>query len=462
MKKRISALFLTLAMLLCCSVAVMPSFAEQEPTIVLSNEYLVLGWGDGIVKTTVAVYIENNPGIWGLDLKISYNRDVMTLTNVKNGYFFSDSEWTPGNLNAETYTLSYEANGLENVTKDSGTLALLEFDVREDAPNGTYEISASYNVGDIINVSFEELPFVVENGSIQVPERDPYWFQLTPQYAVCYLGDNPIKLEAYTANKLELTWSSEDESIVELKEGTSTDRYACVYAIPHKAGTVGIKVTSVDGGRVHWCALTVMNRPNEACNGDEACPGIRFSDMPKIGNWAHAGIDYAVSNGLFAGMDDTTFAPNTVMTRAMLVRVLWKLAGSPAHNGENPFSDVKSGAWFYDGVVWAACNNIVAGMGDGTFAPNEPVTREQIASILHRYTEWIGGDLRYTADLSAFPDATEISTWAEEALAWAYANLIISGDLSDGVAYLRPKNDATRAQVAAMLMRFCRLHEIRN
>ena len=114
MKKRISALFLALAMLLCCSAAALPSFAEQKPIIILSQESTISG-----VEKRIEVYLENNPGIWGLDLKINYNRDVMTLKNVENGDFFSDSEWTPGNLNADTYILSYEANGLERQIYDS-------------------------------------------------------------------------------------------------------------------------------------------------------------------------------------------------------------------------------------------------------------------------------------------------------------------------------------------------------
>ncbi len=192
------------------------------------------------------------------------------------------------------------------------------------------------------------------------------------------------------------------------------------------------------------------------CDGGANCPGSRFTDMPAASNWAHAGIDYAVENGLFSGMSETTFEPNTAMTRAMLVRVLWLMTGSPAHNGENPFSDVESSHWFYDGVVWAAENGIVAGMGEGKFAPNEKITREQIAAILYRYSEKAGMDVDKKADLAVFPDAAAISGWAGEALAWANANGYISGVAEGGTVYLRPKNDATRAQVASILMRYCK------
>ena len=203
------------------------------------------------------------------------------------------------------------------------------------------------------------------------------------------------------------------------------------------------------------CTRCGAEDPNAKCDGGDACPSVRFTDMPLCDNWAHAGIDYAVKHGLFAGMSDTTFAPEATMTRGMLVRVLWKLAGSPAHGEENPFTDVKSGDWFYDGVVWAAENEIVAGMGGGIFAPNEPVTREQIAAILYRYSEKAGKDVTQKADLSAFPDAADVSGWAADALAWANANGYVSGTKEGESVYLRPQQDATRAQVASILMRYC-------
>ena len=204
------------------------------------------------------------------------------------------------------------------------------------------------------------------------------------------------------------------------------------------------------------CIRCGTEDPDAKCNGGANCPGRCFTDMPKVNNWAHAGIDYAVENGLFSGMSETTFEPNTAMTRAMLVRVLWLMTGSPAHNGENPFSDVESSHWFYDGVVWAAENGIVAGIGEGKFAPNDKITREQIAAILYRYSEKFGMDIDKKADLAAFPDVAEISGWAGDALAWANANGFLSGVAEGDTVYLRPKNKATRAQVASILMRYCR------
>ena len=177
--------------------------------------------------------------------------------------------------------------------------------------------------------------------------------------------------------------------------------------------------------------------------------------MPGPRDWSHEGIDYAVSHGLFVGTSDTTFSPTGAMTRAMLVSVLWRMEGEPAHTDRNPFTDVGTD-WYTDGVLWAAEHDIVSGIGDGRFDPNGYVTREQIAVILMEYiTKVLKLERTWTpADLSVFPDAGSVSSWARTEMAWAVGNGLISGTGSGGVAYLSPKGSATRAQVAAILMRF--------
>ena len=204
------------------------------------------------------------------------------------------------------------------------------------------------------------------------------------------------------------------------------------------------------------CTKCGAEDPNAVCDGGEGCPGKHFTDMPSAQNWAHAGIDYAVKHSLFAGMSETTFGADITMTRGMLVRVLWKMAGSPAHGEENPFSDLKASDWFYDGAVWAAEHDIMVGVGDGVLLPNEPVSREQLAAILYRYSEMRGEDVSLRADLSVFPDAADVSDWALDALAWANANEFVCGTKEEDAVYLRPQSGATRAQVAAILMRYCR------
>ena len=176
-----------------------------------------------------------------------------------------------------------------------------------------------------------------------------------------------------------------------------------------------------------------------------------FTDVP-AGSWYYGAAAYAYNNGLFAGTTDTTFAPDMTMTRAMLVSVLWRLAGEPAPKGTNTFDDVPNGTWYTDAVTWAAENGVVAGIGNGRFDPDGSVTREQTAVILFNYAQSKGYDVSARADLSVFPDAGSVSGWAQDALAWANASGLISGAVRGTQTILNPQGSASRAQVAMILM----------
>lgn len=187
----------------------------------------------------------------------------------------------------------------------------------------------------------------------------------------------------------------------------------------------------------------------QSCRGDDACPSHHFMDAPAPDNWAHAGIDFAVSQGLLKGMNDTVFAPDTPMTRGMLVTVLWRHAGQP-EGGDNFFTDVKDGMWYTKAIAWAASCGAINGIGNNRFDPNGEITREQIAAILYRYAD---AEDSFT-DLSRFSDADKVQPWAEDAMQWAIAAGIINGMPDGGGQKLDPQGYATRAQVAAILMRY--------
>lgn len=188
-------------------------------------------------------------------------------------------------------------------------------------------------------------------------------------------------------------------------------------------------------------------------NGVTAIARFPFTDVV-AGTWYYGAAAYAYNNGLFAGMTPTTFAPNATMTRAMLVSVLWRLAGEPAPKAPNTFVDVPDGAWYTDAVTWAAENGVVSGIGGSRFDPSGFVTREQTAEILYNYAHSKGYDVSARADLTAFPDAVSVSGWAEEALSWANAAGLINGTVRDGQTILDPQGSASRAQVAMILMNY--------
>ncbi len=190
------------------------------------------------------------------------------------------------------------------------------------------------------------------------------------------------------------------------------------------------------------------------CPGDETCPGHNFTDMPSTTNWAHNGIDFVVAHGLFAGTSDTTFEPDTKLTRAMLVQILYSLEGEPAVTADNPFTDVGSNAWYTKAVLWAASNDIVAGIGDGLFDPNGTATREQAATILYEYARFKGCDVDVYGDLSAFADAGSVSAFARTPMTWAVAEGLISGAVINGRTLLDPQGAATRAQFAMIMAQY--------
>lgn len=195
--------------------------------------------------------------------------------------------------------------------------------------------------------------------------------------------------------------------------------------------------------------IPATGEEDKPCNGGEACPSNHFTDVEGAGHWTHEGIDFAVSHGLFSGMSATTFEPDTAMTRSMLVTVLWRYADMPIE-GTNSYTDVPNGTWYTDAVSWAAYNGVVTGVGNNKFDPDGKITREQMATILYRYAKSSGIDTSNRTDLRSFPDAERISSYAKEAMQWAVAEGLING--SDGK--LLPQGNATRAQVAAILMRF--------
>ena len=185
------------------------------------------------------------------------------------------------------------------------------------------------------------------------------------------------------------------------------------------------------------------------CPKDEHCPLAAFSDTDPHA-WYHDGVHEALVNGLLVGTSETTFAPNADTSRAMIVTMLHRLEGSPSVTDDR-FSDVADSDWFAEPVAWAASEGIVSGMSATTFAPNDAITREQLAAILHNYAEYKGMDTRARADLSKYADADSVSTWAQDVFSWANAEGLING-MTDNT--IDPQEHATRAQVAVIFQRF--------
>ena len=180
------------------------------------------------------------------------------------------------------------------------------------------------------------------------------------------------------------------------------------------------------------------------------CPSTNFTDVEENG-WYHTGVDFMVRNGFMNGVADDAFDVDGNLTRAQLVTILYRIAGEPESTATNPFADVADGQWYTNAVIWAAENGIVKGVNTTTFAPNDQITREQIATILFRYAK----AEKVEGKLAGFPDAGKVSDYAADAMAWAVEQGLINGiSESDGKTYLAPQETATRAQIAVILMRY--------
>ena len=240
---------------------------------------------------------------------------------------------------------------------------------------------------------------------------------------------------------------------------------------PHSwdAGVVTVAPTYVSTGvRVYTCSVCKQTRSevieklsstNIGTNTgtpavlsqrpDSELPRQRFDDVPQ-NIWFASGVQFAAEQGLFTGVSANEFAPYDPMTRAMLVTVLHRLDGADA-SGTNSFTDVLNGKWYTNAIAWASANGIVEGLSGNRFAPNAPIAREQLAAILFRYAKACGYDVSARAELTAYADAAQVSTWAGDAMRWAVAAGLISGRSG---AQLAPKGEATRAEVAVILMNF--------
>lgn len=175
-----------------------------------------------------------------------------------------------------------------------------------------------------------------------------------------------------------------------------------------------------------------------------------FEDV-KSDAWYADAVQYVYDNGLMNGMSKTTFEPQTTTSRAMIVTILYRLAGEPAVSGKSTFEDVAAGKWYTDAINWAAKEGVVSGYSAKKFGPNDVITREQIATILCRYADQQGVDVSKRDDLKAFSDKGAVSSWAKDAMQWAVAVGLINGRTADTLV---PKGNTTRAEAATLLMRF--------
>ena len=379
-------------------------------------------------SVTVSVNIADNPGIRSFTLGFDYDTSRLKLVSaignsaLGGAYSFRDEKliWT-------------STQG----SKHNGTLLILQFNVLATAQAGDASVTLTYNPGDIRGNDLEEVDFTICAGKVTVTQEHTHSYTSVVTSPTC-------TAQGYTTHTCTTCSSS------------YIDTYTNALGHSWGSGKVTQEPTEiVPGVRTYTCGRCSETKTESipvlpaSCDGTESCPSYPFVDVAGPAHWSHVAIDYALSNGLFYGASDTIFEPDEPMTRAMLVTVLWRYTGRP-QTGTNNFTDVPNHQWYAQPVAWAAHEGIVLGVGNNLFEPNEVITREQLAAILFRYAKLIGINTNKRAELTAFSDRNSVTSYAVESLQWAVAEGLIYG--SEGK--LLPQGKATRAQVAAILMRF--------
>ena len=408
-------------------------------------------------------------GIYTQDIKANDDYGVVYFTFEQDG-----GSHTTAPIAADTYTVSLMKDGWSDpINSVSITLSELSFNTDEgsEAPDSYYAAAGS-------SVT---LP--------TAPTKTGFTFQGWSDGSQTYNAGATYVVPTQSTT-LTAQWGTESDLPTIDEGGSSGGSGSTTYAVSVNTatnGTVSVSPRNASKG----ATVTITVTPNEGyvlgtltatdANGDTisltnagngkytftmpsskvtisatfVAEGSQGTQMPftdvASGEWYYEAVQYVYDNELMNGMSATTFEPNSTTTRGMIVTMLYRLENEPTAASAG-FTDVAAGQWYTDAVNWAAANNIVNGYGDDQFGPTDTITREQMMAILYRYAQYKGYDVTASADLSAYTDATNISSYAVSAMQWAVSEGLING-ITDTT--LVPGGSATRAQVAAILMRFC-------
>jgi len=343
---------------------------------------------------TVTVSVKDNPGIIAAALRISYDAEKLELIGVHDEKLIGGTVTFSQNYTANPYYVSWnDALAAEDTVSD-GDLVTLTFRIRENCPDGLYDIGLCCNPGDVFNKEMENQPFTAVGGKVTVGTPD-----------------------------------ADDGG-----SGESGD-----------TGSTG-KPDDSDSGRPKPDAEQKPVAPPVVIVKPAVPAYSDYGDLAEKG-WYREYVEFMLQKGYMNGVSADHFDPHGNISRAQLVTILYRAAGEPAVAGGVGFTDVKPGSWYDKAVAWGSVSGVVTGVGDNRFAPGQDITREQLAVMLYRSS---GSPVVDKDHLSGFSDAGAISSYAGAAVNWAVAKGILTGD----AGRLLPGETATRVQAAAMLTRY--------
>lgn len=394
--------------------------------------------------------------------------DTVTLTATPNaGYRFVG--WVEGNqtvstdttyaFNAEqdrtltaqferVYTVTVNVSGNGTATTDKNTAAAGETITLTATPDSGYHFDGWRVVSG--SVTIQDNKFTMPAGNVEIQaifDRNSSGGSNDPTYSITlpsWVNGGELKLSRRYAEKGEtVTLTAIPDEGYELDTLTVTDSKGKEIELTHKGGNE--YTFKMPAGRVE---IEVSFRESEV--------ELPFTDVAENAWYAEA-VRYVYEHGLMAGTSSTAFSPDATTSRSMIATILWRMAGSPVVNFAMDFADVPEGQWYSEAIRWAASEGIVSGYGNGLFGTNDPITREQFAAMLYRYAQEQGYDVSIgeNTNILSYTDVADLSEYAISAMQWAVGAGIINGT-GDG-STLSPQGQATRAQAAVMLMRFCEL-----
>ena len=366
---------------------------------------------------------------WDVDIPTTMPAENLTIT----------AKWT-----ANQYTITFNTDGgteIEPITQDYGTdveapadpvktgytFAGWDADIPTTMPAGNLTITAQWTINQ------HTISFNSNGGSDVAPITQDYGTAVEAPEAPTKLGYKFVD------------WYVDAELTTVYEFTTMPAEDVTVYA---KWVRALIPITPSAG------SPAVGEDENGKCSGDQTCPMSAFEDLDRNA-WYHAAVHYCLEEGLMNGVSDTEFAPGMDTSRAMIVTILWRLEGKPVVNYLMGFEDVAADQWYTEAIRWAASEGIVNGYSETAFGPDDAITREQLATILYRYEQYKGGGFTGAWMIRMdYVDLAEVSDWAYEAMCWMNMNGIVNGKPGK---VLDPKGNASRAEAAAMLQRYCTL-----
>ena len=371
--------------------------------------------------------MQNGFGIYA----VAASKHNLTLTNVDITNFNKaaavirsnvDLTMSGGSVTGYGAQAVISQNGIQyagNATISGTTFSGLQYTAENEWKGGS---TAIYNVGTGTESTIE---------NVKTEEVD---------YAVSASASTNITGGIYAGKIYGEPVAEGEDSVLSISGGTYPDCDVTEYLEEgleqNENGTVVKDTPSTPGGGT-------PSEPEE--------PTWPFEDVTEGDDWFYDAVAYVYENGIMAGTDETVFDPYMELDRAMAAQLFYNLEGKPAVTGDSTFTDVTSAHWAVDAITWAAQNDIVAGIGGGLYDPDSNVTREQFAVMLYKYARFKGYDLTATGDLTQFPDAGSISSWAETALSWANGNGLINGHENGTID---PKGSTIRAQAASIMANF--------